>query len=75
MDAEFFGRSARDQAVHIVSLVPEERQHQHWYSVADSLIDTMSSSVGHEYFGFGMSYREKVGTKAVQLFGELILGL
>lgn len=74
MDAESFGSTTGHQAMHIVPLVPEEREHQHWHSVADPLVDTVSSSVSHEHFDFGMTCGEEKGDgNTAEFFGKFIL--
>lgn len=55
MDAEFLRGAAGHHAVYVVALVAEQRKHEHGHSVADTLVDAVASSVGHEHFSFGMS--------------------
>lgn len=54
VNTEFLCDAAGHQAVHVVALVPEQREHQHWYSVADSLVDAVGPSVSDEDFGLWM---------------------
>lgn len=61
MDAESFGSIAGHQAVHVVPLVSKEREHQHWHSIADPLVDAMTSSVSHEHFGFRVGCGDERG--------------
>lgn len=54
VDAESLGHAAVDQVVHVVALVPEQREHQHGHGVADALVDAMGAPMGDEDFGFGV---------------------
>lgn len=54
VDAELLGHAAVDQALHIVALVPEEREHQHGHAVADALVDAVGAPVGDEDLRFGV---------------------
>lgn len=54
VNTEFLCDAAGHQAVHVVALVPEQREHQHGYGVADSLVDAVGPPVSDEGFGLGM---------------------
>ena len=54
--------AAGHQAVHVVALVPEQREHQHGHGVADSLVDAVGPPVSDEGFGLGMGWGEQQGS-------------
>lgn len=54
VDAEFLGHAAVNHTLHVVALVPEQREHQHRHAVADALVDAVGAPVSDEDLSFGV---------------------
>lgn len=54
MDTQFLCDPAGHHAVHVLTLIPKQRKHQHGHAVADPFVDAVGTSMSHEDFSFGM---------------------
>lgn len=54
MNTELHCNSTDHQVVYVVPLVPKQWKHQHGYTITDTLVDAVGTSVSDEDFSFGM---------------------